>query len=74
LPHSNRVSQQLYRSDPPFGGFLAVPVGQLKRIYVSPGPLYDPEGRKDDYLRGAVVFVPEIPEGSKKIEDRRKWQ
>ncbi|MDA8124769.1 MAG: phenylacetate--CoA ligase family protein [Deltaproteobacteria bacterium] len=38
-----------HRQDPPFGGFLAVPVEQLKRIYVSPGPLYDPEGRKEDY-------------------------
>lgn len=38
-----------HRNDPPFGGFLAVPVGELKRIYVSPGPLYDPEGRKEDY-------------------------
>jgi phenylacetate-CoA ligase len=40
---------ELHRSNPPFGGFLAVPVENLKRIYVSPGPLYDPEGRKEDY-------------------------
>jgi phenylacetate-CoA ligase len=38
-----------HRNDPPFGGFLAVPVEELKRIYVSPGPLYDPEGRREDY-------------------------
>jgi phenylacetate-CoA ligase len=30
--------------------------------------------REATKLRGCVVFVPEIPEGSKKIEDRRKWQ
>ncbi len=39
----------LHQADPPFGGFLAVPVEKLKRIYVSPGPIYDPEGRKEDY-------------------------
>ena len=44
----NRMPE-LHRNDPPFGGFLAVPVESLKRIYVSPGPLYDPEGRKEDY-------------------------
>ena len=30
--------------------------------------------RETTKLRGSVVFVPEIPEGSKKIDDRRKWQ
>ena len=44
----NRMPE-LHQSDPPFGGFLAVPVDKLKRIYVSPGPIYDPEGRKEDY-------------------------
>ena len=44
----NRMPE-LHRDNPPFGGFLAVPVEKLKRIYVSPGPLYDPEGRKEDY-------------------------
>lgn len=38
-----------HHNDLPFGGFLTVPVESLKRIYVSPGPIYDPEGRKDDY-------------------------
>jgi phenylacetate-CoA ligase len=44
----NRMPE-LHRDNPPFGGFLAVSVEKLKRIYVSPGPIYDPEGRKDDY-------------------------
>jgi phenylacetate-CoA ligase len=44
----NRMPE-LHRDNPPFGGFLAVPIEKLKRIYVSPGPLYDPEGRKEDY-------------------------
>jgi phenylacetate-CoA ligase len=44
----NRMPE-LHQSNPPFGGFLAVPIEELKRIYVSPGPIYDPEGRKEDY-------------------------
>lgn len=44
----NRMPE-LHQSDPPFGGFLAVPLDKLKRIYVSPGPIYDPEGKKEDY-------------------------
>ncbi len=40
---------EFHQRNPPFGGFLAVPVEKLKRIYVSPGPIYDPEGRKKDY-------------------------
>lgn len=30
--------------DPPFGGFCAVPLEELGRIYVSPGPIYEPAG------------------------------
>ncbi len=30
--------------------------------------------RESTKLRGSVVFVREIPEGSKKIEDKRTWQ
>ncbi|RME09253.1 MAG: hypothetical protein D6802_12555, partial [Ardenticatenia bacterium] len=31
----------LQAANPPFGGMLAVPVEQLKRIYMSPGPILD---------------------------------
>ncbi len=34
---------------PPFGGLLGAPVTALRRIYVSPGPIYDPESRSADY-------------------------
>ena len=30
--------------DPPFGGFCAVPVEELGRVFVSPGPIYEPAG------------------------------
>jgi len=42
---------ELQAADPPFGGFLACEPGELKRIFQSPGPIYDPESRMDDYWR-----------------------
>ncbi len=39
---------QLNREKGPFGGFLGVDPDELKRIYISPGPIYDPHGREDD--------------------------
>ncbi len=42
---------ELQAQDPPFGGLLAVPLNHLKRIFQSPGPIYDPEGLAPDYWR-----------------------
>ena len=36
-------------SAPPFGGWLGRPGQALRRIFVSPGPIYDPEANEDDY-------------------------
>jgi len=41
------------REDPPFGGFVPVPLAALRRVFVSPGPIYEPEGRRPDYWRFA---------------------
>jgi phenylacetate-CoA ligase len=38
---------------PPFGGLNATPASGLARIFVSPGPIYDPEGRRPDFWRAA---------------------
>ncbi|MCX5998756.1 MAG: hypothetical protein NTU41_03980, partial [Chloroflexi bacterium] len=35
---------RIQQADPPFGGFLAVPLNHLRRVYVSPGPIYDAWG------------------------------
>jgi phenylacetate-CoA ligase len=35
---------QMQRDNPPFGGWLAGPVEGLKRIFVSPGPIFEPHG------------------------------
>ncbi|MEP9379638.1 phenylacetate--CoA ligase family protein [Aquabacter sp. CN5-332] len=37
----------------PFGGLNGTAPGQLARIFMSPGPIYDPEGRRPDYWRFA---------------------
>jgi phenylacetate-CoA ligase len=37
----------------PFGGLNTTPVGQLARVYMSPGPIFDPEGRSQDWWRFA---------------------
>jgi phenylacetate-CoA ligase len=37
--------------EPPFGGLTAVEPGQLARIFMSPGPIYDPQGVHDDFWR-----------------------
>jgi phenylacetate-CoA ligase len=47
---------KLQAGDPPFGGYLAVPVNALNRVYVSPGPIYDAWGpdRVTAMVRGLV--------------------
>ena len=37
----------------PFGGLVSVKPGSLKRIYQSPGPIYDPEGYGEDWWGSA---------------------
>jgi phenylacetate-CoA ligase len=33
---------ELQKKNPPFGGFEGVPISELKRIFISPGPIYEP--------------------------------
>ena len=37
------------RADPPFAGYTAVAPAGLRRIFASPGPIYDAEGEGPDY-------------------------
>ena len=39
---------ELQRQNPPFGGLLAMPVGELRRVYQSPGPINEPEPHIED--------------------------
>ena len=40
-------------AEPPFGGLNGVPVGALARIFVSPGPIHEPQGQGLDTFRFA---------------------
>ena len=44
---------ELQRRRRPFGGLVAEPWGRLGRVFSSPGPIYEPEGRIADYWRTA---------------------
>ena len=48
--------RELQQASPPFGGFLGVDVNGLRRIYSSPGAIFDPEGHQEDYWRLQGVF------------------
>jgi phenylacetate-CoA ligase len=43
----------LQKDLPPLGGLNATPVEKLAKLFVSPGPVYDPEGRGKDWWRTA---------------------
>ena len=38
---------------PPFGGLAATPTRELAHVFMSPGPIFDPEGRGADWWRFA---------------------
>src|ERR1700724_1429932 len=38
----------LQKAMPPFGGFAAKAPGQLRRVLMSPGPIFEPEGDATD--------------------------
>ena len=44
---------ELQKSMPPLGGLNATPRAKLAKIFVSPGPIYDPEGHGKDWWRTA---------------------
>lgn len=43
----------LQKQDPPFGGLNATPLADLSRVLISPGPIFEPEGRGGDFYRFA---------------------
>jgi phenylacetate-CoA ligase len=47
---------ELQQTTPPFGGMVAQPPGRFARLFVSPGPIYDPEGTEPDFWRAARVL------------------
>lgn len=43
----------LQKENPPFGGFNVTPAGKAKRLQMSPGPLFEPEGHGKDFANCA---------------------
>jgi phenylacetate-CoA ligase len=44
---------ELQKQLPPLGGLNATPVEKLAKLFVSPGPVYEPEGRGKNWWRSA---------------------
>jgi phenylacetate-CoA ligase len=57
--HELLARQQASGASDPFGGFSTLVRGpQMRRIYASPGPIYEPEGATADYWRcGRGLFA-----------------
>ncbi|MFK4500859.1 phenylacetate-CoA ligase [Bradyrhizobium japonicum] len=43
----------LHKASAPFGGFVPAAPGSFARLFTSPGPIFEPEGRQVDPWRGA---------------------
>ena len=55
---------QLQAKVPQFGGFATAPAGVLGRVFMSPGPIFEPEGRGEDWWRTArALFAAGIRKG-----------
>lgn len=46
---SDLITRQ--KAAPPFGGMTAGSMGAIARVFQSPGPIYEPQGRGDDFFR-----------------------
>ena len=44
---------ELQKAMPPLGGLNATPMAKMAKLFVSPGPLYEPEGTGEDWWRTA---------------------
>ena len=48
---------ELYKANPPLGGLVTVPISELERVYVSPGPIYDSHHQSPIFWRRQVHIV-----------------
>lgn len=48
---------ELQAKAPPFGGLTATPAGSLARLFISPGPIFDPEGHGRDWWGAAKALA-----------------
>ncbi len=50
----------LYKANPPLGGLVTVPISELERVYVSPGPIYDPHHSSETYWQRHAHLVKSV--------------
>src|SRR5262245_6279417 len=65
LPVLRKSSLHLLQARrPPFGGFATAPVSEVARVFMSPGPIFEPEGRGADWWRAArALFAAGVRKG-----------
>jgi phenylacetate-CoA ligase len=65
LPITRKADlKSLQQSQMPFGGLTATPIGRLSRVCISPGPIFDPAGRGQDWWRFArPMYAAGVREG-----------
>jgi phenylacetate-CoA ligase len=52
----------LQKETPPFGGFNVTLPGKAKRLFMSPGPIFEPEGQRGDYNAARALFAAGVRE------------
>jgi phenylacetate-CoA ligase len=50
----------LQQADPPFGGLLGLPLSEIRHIFFSPGPLYEPDSSHDPTVLAMAIRCLEI--------------
>jgi phenylacetate-CoA ligase len=56
--------KMLQEGEPPFGGLTATATSELAHVFMSPGPIFDPEGRSRDWWRfGRPLFAAGVRAG-----------
>ena len=56
------TSAALQKESPPFGGFNVTPPGKARRLLMSPGPIFEPEGDGADWCGAArALFCRGLP-------------
>jgi phenylacetate-CoA ligase len=52
------------QANPPFGGLITTPITQLAKLFMSPGPIFEPESARPDYWRfGRAMYAAGIRPG-----------
>jgi phenylacetate-CoA ligase len=58
LPVLRKSDLQVRQKErPPFGGFNVTAPGQLRRLLMSPGPMFEPEGAQDSWVSARALFA-----------------